>query len=321
MNNDNFMPMFEIEALAGARGQKGDKGDQGIQGIQGLTGPQGEQGIQGIQGVKGDTGATGNGIVSVTKTSSAGLVDTYTITYTNGTTDTFNVTNGVSLKMLDVSQDLPTAQEEIWEGTGDGIVEITDQALIEELDDLMEKLPQENIEVVLYISNGFGVSYYNTTAKFSDDNYLSLVYNVANDSNEIETISIYYENGWYILYSLKSYETPDNKVTVIEPASDTPEDAYPTSRAVWNFVSSRENISYWTGFDLTKKQRLVHNANTGYKIWEDDNSSVYEQTSNKVTSISASSTDTQYPSAKCVYDIIGDVETLLEELDVGGGTQ
>ena len=36
-----------------------------------------------------------------------------------------------------------------------------------------------------------------------------------------------------------------------------------------------------------------------------------ENTSNKVTSLSSSSTDTQYPSAKCVYDLVGDIETLL----------
>ena len=36
-----------------------------------------------------------------------------------------------------------------------------------------------------------------------------------------------------------------------------------------------------------------------------------ELTSNKVTSISSSSTDTQYPSAKCVYDLVGNVESLL----------
>lgn len=35
---------------------------------------------------------------------------------------------------------------------------------------------------------------------------------------------------------------------------------------------------------------------------------------NLVTSVSSSSTDTQYPSAKCVYDIIGDVETLLQNV-------
>lgn len=36
--------------------------------------------------------------------------------------------------------------------------------------------------------------------------------------------------------------------------------------------------------------------------------------SNLVTSLSASSTDTQYPSAKCVYDIIGDLETILSTI-------
>lgn len=45
-------------------------------------------------GPKGETGATGNGIQSNVKTSTVGLVDTYTITYTNGTTTTFDVTNG-----------------------------------------------------------------------------------------------------------------------------------------------------------------------------------------------------------------------------------
>ena len=39
-------------------------------------------------------GETGNGIASIAKTSTVGLVDTYTITYTNGDTDTFTVTNG-----------------------------------------------------------------------------------------------------------------------------------------------------------------------------------------------------------------------------------
>lgn len=36
-----------------------------------------------------------------------------------------------------------------------------------------------------------------------------------------------------------------------------------------------------------------------------------ENTSNKVTNLSSSSTDTQYPSAKCVYDLVGNIESLL----------
>lgn len=39
-----------------------------------------------------------------------------------------------------------------------------------------------------------------------------------------------------------------------------------------------------------------------------------EATSNKVTSLDANSTDTQYPSAKCVYDLVGDIETLINAL-------
>ena len=40
-----------------------------------------------------------------------------------------------------------------------------------------------------------------------------------------------------------------------------------------------------------------------------------EDTSNKVTSISTSSTDAQYPSAKCVYDLIGDCQTAIDTLN------
>lgn len=96
----------------GAKGDKGDKGDTGAQGIPGIQGEKGEQGIQGEKGEKGDkgdTGAagakgdkgdkgiqgeTGNGIASIEKTGTAGKVDTYTITMTDGTTATFEVTNG-----------------------------------------------------------------------------------------------------------------------------------------------------------------------------------------------------------------------------------
>lgn len=52
-----------------------------------------EKGTKGDTGATGQTGATGNGISSVAKTGTSGNVDTYTITYTNGTTTTFDVTN------------------------------------------------------------------------------------------------------------------------------------------------------------------------------------------------------------------------------------
>lgn len=52
------------------------------------------RGPKGDTGATGATGATGNGIASISKTGTSGLVDTYTILYTNGNSQTFNVTNG-----------------------------------------------------------------------------------------------------------------------------------------------------------------------------------------------------------------------------------
>lgn len=40
----------------------------------------------------------------------------------------------------------------------------------------------------------------------------------------------------------------------------------------------------------------------------------YELKTNKVTSISSQSTDLEYPSAKCVYDIVGNIESALQAI-------
>ena len=59
---------------------------------------------------------------------------------------------------------------------------------------------------------------------------------------------------------------------------------------------------------------LIDSAQSTY-CWGITNGAAYTQSvSNLVTSISSSSTDTQYPSAKCVYDIVGDIETLLQSV-------
>ncbi len=53
-------------------------------------------GAKGEQGEQGEQGETGVGIASIEKTGTSedGLIDTYTITYTDGTTDNFTLTNG-----------------------------------------------------------------------------------------------------------------------------------------------------------------------------------------------------------------------------------
>lgn len=54
----------------------------------------GKDGKDGKDGQDGSAGPTGNGIASITKTGTSGLIDTYTITYTDGNTTTYEVKNG-----------------------------------------------------------------------------------------------------------------------------------------------------------------------------------------------------------------------------------
>lgn len=50
----------------------------------------------GINGKDGIDGKDGKGIKSIRKTSSSGVVDVYTITFTDNSTFSFNVTNGIN---------------------------------------------------------------------------------------------------------------------------------------------------------------------------------------------------------------------------------
>ena len=82
---------------------KGDTGATGPQGETGPQGPKGDTGATGATGATGPKGDTGNGIASVVKTATSGLVDTYTITFTNGNTTQFTVSNGLGIKSADIN--------------------------------------------------------------------------------------------------------------------------------------------------------------------------------------------------------------------------
>ena len=82
-------------------------------------------------------------------------------------------------------------------------------------------------------------------------------------------------------------------------------------------ISGSSTFKKWSVYDgqvlsfgTTQQNSGTLNARTLNQI---------EQSTNKVTSLSASSTDGQYPSAKCVYDIIGNVESVLQTLNSGNG--
>lgn len=64
-----------------------------MNGVNGVDGKDGI-GVKGDPGTNGSDGADGIGITSVAKTKTEGLVDTYTITFTDGSTFNYDVTNG-----------------------------------------------------------------------------------------------------------------------------------------------------------------------------------------------------------------------------------
>lgn len=66
-----------------------------------------------IQQGGGTPGPAGVGIQKIEKTGTEGLVDTYTITYTNGQTTTFTVTNGVDGEKGDTGPRGPKGDPEI----------------------------------------------------------------------------------------------------------------------------------------------------------------------------------------------------------------
>ena len=80
-----------------------------------------------------------------------------------------------------------------------------------------------------------------------------------------------------------------------------------------------EKIFYFLPKDEAKPQDGYDEYIYVEGAWEqvgvtDVDLSEVEMTTNKVTSISAESTDEQYPSAKCIYDLVGNVEAELEAL-------
>lgn len=88
LNTGSGKSAYELAVDAGFEGTL----EEWLASLVGATGTTGEKGEK---GETGETGADGRGIQSITLTASENGIDTYTITYTDGTTSTFQVKNGI----------------------------------------------------------------------------------------------------------------------------------------------------------------------------------------------------------------------------------
>jgi len=125
-------------------------------------------------------------------------------------------------------------------------------------------------------------------------------------------------------------EQTSNKVTSVSSSSTNTQ--YPSAKCLYDALAGKQAVLVsGTNIKEINNQSILGSGNlelqaalvSGTNIKTINSASILgsgnittgdEQTSNKVTSISSSSTDTQYPSAKCVYDIVGNVEAVLDSL-------
>lgn len=86
--------------------------------------------------------------------------------------------------------------------------------------------------------------------------------------------------------------------------------------------SLNKNAVLYTPQELTDEEKAQARENIGAVAISDLNNALQDKqdSSNLTTVIDATSTDTQYPSAKAVYDLIGDCNAIIDSIStlVGG---
>lgn len=201
---------------------------------------------------------------------------------------------------------------------------------------------------IYYWSSGLRVNYSNGTYEYIYSATLGQGYgtNAQSASTTARTVALanYEKNTGGIVAVRFTNAVPANATLNIDSKGAT-NIYYRGSRLVANVIEAGDTVTFmydgsnyqiisidktggggssdavlYTAQTLTTSQQTQARTNiaaVGYNVTSTGTPVVLglEQTTNKVTSLSASSTDTQYPSAKCVYDYIddtvGDIATLL----------
>ena len=131
-----------------------------------------------------------------------------------------------------------------------------------------------------------------------------------------------------IQISGQSYDVKDSSAATVVELTQQEYDDLPSSAKTGNtlFVitdaQAGDLTQYWTSAqtqsaitEATSGLQQTLTAGTGIDITDNVISvSGVVETSAITTAITSSSTDAQVPSAKAVYDIVGDIETLLSQI-------
>lgn len=252
---------------------KGETGPQGPVGPQGPRGEQGPQGEQGIQGLKGDTGDSG-------------------VYIGNDEPQDSNIKVWIDDKVDDVNYTDIINKPKINNVELVGNKSLNDLGIQPEGNYALESdIPTKTSD--LTNDSGFITGYTETDPTVPSHVKNITQTNITNWNNKSDFSG--------------NYNDLTNKPTI-------PSEVTESTVSGWGFTKNTGTYSKpSTGIPSTDLSSAVQTslgkADTAIQSHQDITGK--EDKTNKVTSISASSTDTQYPSAKCVYDIVGNIETLL----------
>lgn len=167
----------------------------------------------------------------------------------------------------------------------------------------------------------------NTTVSYSNGTYtISATQPTVNDA----TLTIKKNGSSVGTFTANSSTNTDVDITVPTKTSDLTNDSGFIGKNVSDLTNYYDETTVNSMFNAltipTKTSDLTNDSgfltsSTGVTSVNGSTGAVtgVQTTSNLVTSVSSSSTNSQYPSAKLFYDTVGDVESVLQTLNSGSG--
>lgn len=232
----------------------------------------------------------------------------------SGKEDKSNKVTSMSSSSTDTQYPSAKAVYDAISAIGGGIEELTSPVRIWNLEDGLYKLPEGCIYYyygeedtsypkTMQTSGYIFVISYSTTRKY----FFILSGNgstIPSANYIIKGYSTSTGGSWSSMEIRTDYQTTSNKVNSISSSSTNTQ--YPSAKAVYDELQTKADTA-----DIPTATSDLTN-DSGFLTSQDISGK--ENTSNKVTSMSSSSTDTQYPSAKAVYDAISAAGGGIEEL-------
>ena len=248
----------------------------------------------GEKGEKGEIGATGNGIASITKTSTSGLTDTYTITFTNGNTTIFTVSNGKGIVSVEKTgtnlladtytityNDNTTSSFVIMNGKGIASIELTSTS---DLVDTYTITYNDNTTTTYNVTNGNGILSIEKTGTVDN----------------VDTYTIYYTNGTTSTFTVTNSTVTDQEFETLEAEVNkykTLSLLLPKVTGEGSSIELNDTVEGVT-IDITPEGNTEQITYTGKNLFDytttefSDASNVNIETSNNVVTITTTKTVT-----------------------------